>query len=308
MTFTEQIGVLVFLAVVVTTYTLAGRVLFKRFVRKRPISRWPDRLVLALAGIGLLCFAYGYFIEPYRLTVSRVKITSSKIPKDFGALKIAHISDTHSDPQPRLEQRLPLAIAAEHPDIIVFTGDAINSREGLPVFQNCLTELAAIAPTFVVKGNWDTGFSREFPLFAGTGAHELNATSVGVEIRGLQIWIAGLAANNRNSLDRALTGIPPDALKIFLYHYPDLIKEVAEREVDLYLAGHTHGGQVALPIYGALMTLSKYGKTYESGLFRERDTWLYVNRGIGMEGRHAPPVRFWAPPELTLIEVGSAQS
>lgn len=308
MTFTEQIGVLVFLAVVVTTYTLAGRVLFKRFVRKRPISRWPDRLVLALAGIGLLCFAYGYFIEPYRLTVSRVKITSSKIPKDFGALKIAHISDTHSDPQPRLEQRLPLAIAAEHPDIIVFTGDAINSREGLPVFQNCLTELAAIAPTFVVKGNWDTGFSREFPLFAGTGAHELNATSVRVEIRGLQIWIAGLAANNRNSLDRALTGIPPDALKIFLYHYPDLIKEVAEREVDLYLAGHTHGGQVALPIYGALMTLSKYGKTYESGLFRERDTWLYVNRGIGMEGRHTPPVRFWAPPELTLIEVGSAQS
>lgn len=308
MTFTEQIGVLVFLAVVVTTYTLAGRVLFKRFVRKRPISRWPDRLVLALAGIGLLCFAYGYFIEPYRLTVSRVKITSSKIPKDFGALRIAHISDTHSDPQPRLEQRLPLAIAAEHPDIIVFTGDAINSREGLPVFQNCLTELAAIAPTFVVKGNWDTGFSREFPLFAGTGAHELNATSVKVEIRGLQIWIAGLAANNRNSLDRALTGIPPDALKIFLYHYPDLIKEVAEREVDLYLAGHTHGGQVALPIYGALMTLSKYGKTYESGLFRERDTWLYVNRGIGMEGRHTPPVRFWAPPELTLIEVGSAQS
>src|SRR4030095_12196171 len=86
-------------------------------------------------------------------------------------------------------------------------------------------------------------------------------------------------------------------------HYPDLIKEVASLKVDLYCAGHTHGGQVALPLYGALITFSKYGKQYEAGLYHEGETWLYVNRGVGCEGGNAPRVRSWARPEVTVIEV-----
>jgi len=108
-------------------------------------------------------------------------------------------SDLHSDPKARLEPRLPTALAAEDPDVIVFTGDSINSPEGLPVF--------------------------------------------------------------------------------------------------------THGGQIALPFYGALITLSKFGKRYESGLYHEAQTSMYVNRGIGMEGGFAPRVRFWATPEITTIEI-----
>jgi predicted MPP superfamily phosphohydrolase len=67
-------------------------------------------------------------------------------------------------------------------------------------------------------------------------------------------------------------------------------------------AGHIHGGQVALPFYGALVTLSRTGKTYESGLYRVGGTWLHVSRGLGMEGGHIPRVRFWARPEVTVIE------
>jgi predicted MPP superfamily phosphohydrolase len=67
--------------------------------------------------------------------------------------------------------------------------------------------------------------------------------------------------------------------------------------------GHTHGGQIALPLYGALITFSKYVKRYEAGLYREGETWLYVNRGIGMEGGPVPRVRFWARPEVTVIEI-----
>jgi predicted MPP superfamily phosphohydrolase len=73
--------------------------------------------------------------------------------------------------------------------------------------------------------------------------------------------------------------------------------------VDPYLAGHTHGGQVALPFYGALATLSAFGKEFESGLHRVADTWEYTNRGIGMEGGAAPRMRFAARPEVTVIEV-----
>ena len=103
-------------------------------------------------------------------------------------------------------------------------------------------------------------------------------------------------------MEEAIASMPPDAFKIFLYHYPDLIKNAAVQNVDLYCAGHTHGGQVALPLYGAIITFSKFGKQYEAGLYREGATWLYVNRGVGLEGGSAPRVRFWARPELTIIE------
>jgi len=76
--------------------------------------------------------------------------------------------------------------------------------------------------------------------------------------------------------------------------------------VDLYCAGHTHGGQVALPFYGALVTFSKYGKRFETGLYRVGETRLYVSRGIGMEGGKIPRVRFCSRPEVTVIEIHPA--
>ncbi len=83
--------------------------------------------------------------------------------------------------------------------------------------------------------------------------------------------------------------MPEGAPVVFLYHTPDEILDIAAtNRVDLYCAGHTHGGQVALPLYGALVTFSKFGKRYESGLYREGQTSLYVNRGLGMEGGLGP--------------------
>jgi predicted MPP superfamily phosphohydrolase len=304
---------LLFLSLIAIVYILAASVLIRlvlhRFghstLSKKPVQVWLRRLVLALAGTGLLCFAYGYFIEPYWLSVSHIKISSSKLPRGSQPIRIVHISDLHSDPKPRLEKNLPQAIAAERPDIIVFTGDSINSPEGLPVFRACISEVAKIAPTFVVKGNWDAWYWNEINLFEGMGVTELDGNSVRIEVRGIPIWIAGVAVGHEKGMETALSAIPPDEFKLFLYHYPDLIKEVSGLKADLYCAGHTHGGQVALPFYGALITFSKYGKKYEAGLYREGQTWLYVNRGIGMEGGNAPRVRFWARPEVTVIEIGS---
>jgi predicted MPP superfamily phosphohydrolase len=303
---------LIFLSLIVIVYVLAAsalvRLVLQRFghatLSKKPWQVWLRRTVLAFAGLGLLCFAYGYFVEPYWLSITHINISSSRLPRGSQPIRIAHISDLHSDPKPRLEKRLPGAIAAEHPDIIVFTGDSVNSPEGLPVFRECISEIAKIAPTFVVKGNWDSWYWNDLNLFQGTGVTELDGNSQRVEVRGVPIWIAGVAVGHEKSMGQALAAIPPDEFKLFLYHYPDLIKEVAEQKVDLYCAGHTHGGQVALPFYGALITFSKYGKKYEAGLYREGETWLYVNRGIGMEGGNAPRVRFWARPEVTIIEVG----
>jgi predicted MPP superfamily phosphohydrolase len=306
----ETIGVLVFVGIVSLVFVNAASAVF-RWVRKKkvgPAQRFADRLSLVLAVVGLGCIAYGSLIEPYRLSVTRVDIPTSKLRAGTAPIRIVHLSDLHSDPEPRLETGLAAAIAAEHPDIIVFTGDAINSPGGLPVFRNTLAEIARVAPTYVVRGNWDVWYWQELDRFRETGAHELNGNAERLEIRGTPIWIAGLAVGNERSLVQVSQAITRDEVFVLLYHYPDLLREAAASHVDLYCAGHTHGGQIALPFYGALVTLSKFGKKYESGLFQEGQTRMYVNRGIGMEGGSAPRVRFWAAPELAVLNIRPADS
>lgn len=307
---TESPIVLLFIYAVAAVFLLAAcalvRVILRRagFVEKPSrATRWAERIVLALAGIGVLCFAYGYFVEPYWPEVTHVRVESAKLAGATRPLRVVHISDLHCDPQPRLEERLPDIIAAERPDIIVFTGDSLNSPAGLPVLRKLLTRLAAIAPTFAVRGNWDVWYWGREELFGGTGVRELNGEAVKVDVAGTSLWVAGVPYAATDRIDDALRNVPPDAFTIFLYHTPDEILEVATKQVDLYCAGHTHGGQVALPFYGALITFSKFGKKYESGLHREGATWLYVTRGIGMEGGSAPRVRFFARPEVTVIEL-----
>jgi predicted MPP superfamily phosphohydrolase len=97
---------------------------------------------------------------------------------------------------------------------------------------------------------------------------------------------------------------PPDSMKLLLYHSPELMPLAQQYPVDLYLCGHTHGGQVRLPFYGALITSSSLGKRYEMGPYLEKDTLLYVSRGIGLEGLSAPRMRLLCPPEIVLFTLG----
>lgn len=311
----ERIRALIFIGLVAAIYVLAISIFVRFIIHKRggpslPSTRkhvWFRRIILGFAIIGILCFAYGYFIEPYWPEVTRVTIKHNKIPNGSLPIRIVHISDIHSDPKPRLEERLPEIIAAEKPDIIVYTGDSINSRESIAVFKKCISQISSIAPTFVVKGNWDsmTGFGIE--VFKDSGAHELNGNAERIEIEGVPLWIGGLPTNRPVNIDNIFNAAPSSEFKLFLYHFPDVIDKAAQSQIDLYCAGHTHGGQVALPFYGAIMTLAKFGKKYEAGLYRLDQTWIYVNRGIGMEGSAAPRVRFFARPEITVIELAPAE-
>ena len=95
-------------------------------------------------------------------------------------------------------------------------------------------------------------------------------------------------------------GMPP--FTILLFHSPDLAPQAAELGViDLHLAGHTHGGQVRVPVYGALVTSSLYFKALEMGLYQLHDMLLFVSRGVGLEGKGAPRVRFNCRPQLKLF-------
>ncbi|MFH1574923.1 MAG: metallophosphoesterase [Acidobacteriota bacterium] len=308
----EKVRVIVVLAAVMAVYISAAVILaggLLRRIGRKPapkrgaIRRWSRRAVLVLAVGGIGCAAYSYFIEPYRLAETHVLLTSEKLPGGSRAVRIVHISDLHCDPKVRLEEMLPDVIAAMNPDVIVFTGDAVNSRDALPIFKRCMKRLAQIAPTFAIEGNWDGLRALRWGLYGGTGVRLLEDEATTLKIGEAEICLIGESLLPRKDRLAALRSAPPGAFKVVLHHYPNLIYEAAELKADLYLAGHTHGGQVALPWYGALVTLSRYGKRFESGLYHVQDTWMYVNRGIGMEGGPLPRVRFCARPEVTLIEV-----
>jgi predicted MPP superfamily phosphohydrolase len=117
--------------------------------------------------------------------------------------------------------------------------------------------------------------------------------------------LIGLHCNRERFLDaprlrRLLANGPGDTFNVLLYHSPDLMPEAVELGVDLYLCGHTHGGQIRLPLFGAIITSSAFWKRYEMGRYEEGNTTLYVSRGLGLEGFGAPRARFLASPEIIL--------
>ncbi|MCJ7739225.1 MAG: metallophosphoesterase, partial [Anaerolineae bacterium] len=114
---------------------------------------------------------------------------------------------------------------------------------------------------------------------------------------------AGDRGRDAPRLDQLLEADSEACFTVLLYHTPDLMPEAAAAGVDLYLCGHTHGGQIRLPLFGALVTSSRFWKRYEMGRYEDGRTTMYVSRGIGMEGLGAPRARFLAPPEIVAWDI-----
>ncbi len=291
------------MAGIVVVYGGAALFLLSAILRRRgpeEPKRWhPVRSVtFALASVGLLCAAYGYFIEPYWPQITHISLTSPNLMPGT-RLRIVHFSDLHSDSKLRLEERLPKIIAEQHPDVIVFTGDLANSTAGYERAHKVFESLSRIAPVYAVLGNWDVGNAS---FYVGTGTRLLMNRTVEANLGGTPVVITGAAPSGNPA--RLLRRGANRPFTLLLQHDPDAIEDVARSgAVDLYCAGHTHGGQVRLPFYGAVITFSRWDKKYESGLYKVGQTYLYVNRGVGLEGGGAPPVRFLARPEITVIDV-----
>ena len=145
-------------------------------------------------------------------------------------------------------------------------------------------------------------------LFRGLPITVLENRVAWLDIEGRRLVLVGVAMDealwlDRQALGRIVPTLPKEGLRILLYHSPDLLPEAAAAGFHLYPTGHTHGGQIRLPFYGALVTPSEYGKRYEMGPYREGSTLAYVCRGIGMEGWLVPRMRFLCPPEIVLYEI-----
>jgi predicted MPP superfamily phosphohydrolase len=298
---------------VFAVYAAAAVFAFRRLRKWKPTRRWIASLewiLYASAFIGTLCIVYAYRIEPYWPQVIHVSLRNPKLGPG-SRLRIVEIADLHCDGKVRLEKRLPQIIREQRPDLIAYVGDTVVRRQGVLLAREVLTRLSAIAPTYVVLGNWDVelagkwGESLQEPsFFAGTGVHHLSAQAESIKVGPTRVWIAGAGTQQEHLLPALLATAPRDQFSILLFHFPDEVEVVERDKIDLYLAGHTHCGQIALPFYGALMTYSRFDKKYERGLHAIGSSWLYVNCGIGLEG-HPPRARFLARPEITVLEISN---
>jgi predicted MPP superfamily phosphohydrolase len=250
--------------------------------------------------LGLLCLCYGFFIEAYWVEVNEFVIPTSKL-KDT-SFRVVHISDMHCDTKMRNEKKLVEIVNALKPDVIVFTGDAINTRNAIGSFKETMAALEAGVEKLAVRGNWFSSVE-DTELFASTGFKVLGCNKAVIEKDGEKVSVYGLNFWNPSAAGFLLGQNSADEYNVFLYHTPDLVEDLQGLNVDMYLTGHTHGGQICLPFYGAIITFSKFGKKYESGNYKVGQTELYVNRGVGMEGGHAPRARFFARPEVAVFDI-----
>lgn len=255
---------------------------------------------------------YTCLIEPFALKVSRIELTFHKLSPEAPPIRVLQIADIHLERTTKRERRLVALVKSLQPDLILMTGDYLNQsyvgeETAIEHARLLIRELDAPYGIYAVPGTPLVDPSEMMGrIFDGLKVRVLENETVKVRPAEQEIHLVGVNCTgdleiDRLHLRRALAVVPSGAFKILLYHTPDLMGEVVAQGIDLYLAGHTHGGQLRLPFYGAVMTSSNYGKRYEMGLFREGNTYLYVSRGIGLEGLSAPRARFLCPPEVTLF-------
>jgi predicted MPP superfamily phosphohydrolase len=296
-----------------------------------PIAIWPgpEPALIGTVIINLgasLALVWGAFIETQRLGLTRLTLDADHLAPDSAPVRILHISDLHVERFGRREERLLQMVRAIAPDLVVLTGDYLNlSYVDDPIAAD---DARRVLETLAS--------ARENRVYAVLGSPSVDRNSaslfVGLPIRLLRNEVVTVDLPIASDLDRetgiharklALVGLdcshdperdvqrlvevsaqaPPDAYRILLYHSPELIPVAPGFDVDLYLCGHTHGGQVRLPLYGAVLTSSRLGKRYEMGYYQVKGMHVYISRGVGLEGLGAPRVRFLSPPEITLLSI-----
>ena len=258
---------------------------------------FPPAPLYAAAACGLLCVAYGIFVEPKRLSERSIRIASPKITTP---LRVLHLSDLHVTRWRDFDARVARKVKDLTPDLILLTGDYTASRFDPEALTRLLSELAKTAPVYACLGNSE-GSRPVHSWVSVPGLSWLVEGGADVKLRGSRLR---LEAAQPGDGERLLALKPePSVFTIGLYHYPDLAAVLAAVPLDLVLSGHTHGGQVRLPWIGALFSNAKPGRRFARGLFRSGDKTAFVSQGIGCESYGLPPMRFLCPPEIAVFEL-----
>lgn len=280
--------------------------------RKQKKAIYVSGLICAIIAISLW-LAWGNTA----LMITEVPIVNEKIPKSFSGYRIAQISDLHNAQFGKGNANLLEKLQSCNPDIIVLTGDLVDSYQtDIAVSIAFAQKAAEIAPVYYVTGNHESRISQYNTLLEGlsdSGVTILQNASVTLEKSGEQITLLGvqdpsfqtdyLFGDAQSVMDSVLSQMMADTqgYTILLSHRPELFDIYAENGVDLVLAGHAHGGQFRLPFVGGLIAPGQgFFPEYDAGVFTSNHTSMVVSRGIG---NSILPLRINNRPEIVVVEL-----
>ncbi len=260
-------------------------------------------VAVALVAAVVAVVAWGWFEAGWvRFRVLDVEVPG--LPAELDGVRIVHLSDFHLGVPSRGEGAVARAVAwtvARDPDLVLVTGDLLSRPRG----EERLRALVARLPRcYAVLGNHDLAVSRD-PFSRPARVDDLGTATLLadegrlVELRGRQVWIAGVDPASRGR-ESELAG---DAdLRILLAHFPSAIDRIEPGSFDLVLAGHMHDGQICVPYPGGKLRLAHLRARYTHGLYRRPGGLLHVSPGLGTT---FVPFRFCARPEATELVLTS---
>ncbi|WP_444949195.1 metallophosphoesterase [Micromonospora ureilytica] len=292
-------------------------------MRKRTLFR----LAAGTATIGAATLAYASLVERNMFTVRRYDVPV--LPADAEPLRVLHLSDLHMMPDQARKQRWVASLAALDPDLVVVTGDNMAHPGAVPGVLRALQPLLDYPGAFVFGSNDYTGpvlknpFTYLLPdraytegvelpyeelrqVFTGAGWADLNNARTTLKAGGRQLDLVGVDDPHidRDDYPAVAGAVSSSAdLSIALTHSPEprVLDQMAADDFGLLLAGHTHGGQVCVPGFGALVTNCGLPRSMARGLHRwpGSDSWLHVSAGLGTHP--TAPIRFACPPEASIL-------
>lgn len=274
---------------------------------------WWLALIL-LIPVSLLVY-YSTWIEPFRLGVTTEKFSTTKWSAEAPPLRLLQIGDIHVEYITPRERHLNRLIEELKPDVIVFTGDFVNlsnthDPESEKAIREIISQWKAPLGVYCISGTpLVEPLERVKDFVKDLGNLKLLPNQwITIQTAGGALNILGLVVTHDMKRDRAMLqkmmlSAPKNGLHLLLMHPPDIAPEANHAGIDLYLCGHTHGGQIRLPLIGAIFSSSHLGNQFIMGRYELGMTTLYTSRGVGMEGLGAPRARFLCPPEIILWEI-----
>ena len=233
--------------------------------------------------------------------ITEYTVSHKEIPSAFDGKRIVHLTDLHNKD---FGDELTDTVASLKPDIIVITGDWIGMVDtDITVAKQQATALAGIAPIYYVAGNHEATSTLREELFAhlkAVGITVLENSAVVWEEDGQSIQLLGMFDPEFSThLWRDFAPLVQQELyNVLLFHRPEYLEEAASFGADLIFSGHTHGGQIRLPLIGAVFAPNQgFFPTYDVGRFESGDTTMIIGQGLG----ESVYVRILTPPEIVVV-------